>query len=219
MHKKTLGGETAVVDAKEGALDLDGMKADADALVEEAKEGLSRVSKIVESLRGFASADLGSCQSFDLHGGLESTISLLHWRITNADIIRDYGQIPEIHCLPSEINLVFMNLLLNASEAIAGHGTITVRTRAGDGGVWVEVIDTGCGIPEDNLHRVFDPFFTTKAIGQGLGLGLSLSYGIIQRHHGRLEVTSEFGKGATFRLWLPCRQDGDSTEVAPAAVG
>lgn len=219
MHRKTQGGEAAVVGASEGALDLDGMKADTDALVEEAKDGLSRVSKIVESLRGFASADLGSCQSFDLHDGLESTISLLHWRITNADIIRDYGQIPEIRCLPSEINLVFMNLLLNASEAISGHGTITVRTRAGNGGVWVEVIDTGCGIPEGNLHRVFDPFFTTKEIGQGLGLGLSLSYGIVQRHHGRLEVTSELGKGTTFRLWLPCHQDVDSAEVAPADVG
>jgi len=219
MREKARRDEAAVAGTGKDVLDLDAIKADADALVEEARAGLSRVSKIVESLRGFASAELGSGKSFDIHDGLESTISLLHWRISNADIIRDYGQIPEIHCLPSEINLVFMNLLLNASEAIAGHGTITVRTRAGDGGVWVEVIDTGCGIPEGSLHRVFDPFFTTKKIGQGLGLGLSLSYGIIQRHRGRLEVTSDVGKGSSFRVWLPSRQDVDFGKAASEARG
>jgi signal transduction histidine kinase len=194
--------------------DLDEMKADVEALVAESMDGLSRVNKVVQNLRGFASAGLGSWQSFDLNGGLESTLSLLQWRSTHADLIRDYGRITDVQCLPSAINLVFMNLLLNAAEAITGHGTITVRTRAADGGVCVEVIDTGCGITEDNLPRVFDPFFTTKPIGQGLGLRLSLSYGIIQRHHGRIEVASTVGKGSRFRVWLPCRQEGDSGEGA-----
>jgi two-component system NtrC family sensor kinase len=109
-----------------------------------------------------------------------------------------------------------MNLLLNAAEAIADRGTITVRTRAGDGGVWVEVADTGCGIGEDDLTRIFDPFFTTKQGGRSLGLGLSLSYGIVQRHRGRIEVVSTPGAGSTFRLWLPCHPDRNPREDASA---
>jgi signal transduction histidine kinase len=90
-----------------------------------------------------------------------------------------------------------------------------VRTWGADRGVWVEVADTGRGIDQDSLPRVFDPFFSTKTRGSGIGLGLSLSYGIVQRHQGRIEVASEVGKGASFRLWLPCCQDSDSTEGAP----
>jgi PAS domain S-box-containing protein len=219
MLEKEQPGRTALPGTGQEELDLDEMKADADALVAESKDGLSRIKKIIQDLHGFASTSHSNWQHFDLHDGLEATLSLLQWRITNANIIRDYGQIPAIWCLPSEINLVFMNLLLNASEAITDHGAITVRTRADDGGVRVEMIDTGCGIPEDNLQRVFDPFFTTMPIGKGLGLGLSLSYGIILRHHGRIEVTSTVGKGSCFRIWLPCRQDGDDGETASADPG
>ena len=219
MIEKQQAGEAASSGAAQGAVDLHETKADAEALVMESRDGLARVKKIVQGLRDFASVGGSDWQAADLQRGLEATIALLQGQIANADIVRDYGSLPEVECLPSEINRVFMNLLLNAAEAIADHGTITVRTRAGDGGVWVEVADSGCGIAEDKLTRIFDPFFTTKRDGRGLGLGLSLSYGIVQRHHGRIEVSSVPGKGSTFRLWLPCRQDGGETAhpTLPAA--
>jgi len=113
--------------------------------------------------------------------------------------------------MPSQLNQVFMNLLVNAAQAIEKMGTITVRTGSGSDEVWVEVEDTGKGIPAEHLNRIFDPFFTTKPIGKGTGLGLSLSYGIVQKHHGRIEVKSEAGKGSTFRIWLPVRQQRQGT--------
>ena len=223
MMEKVQKGETAFIGTGQDALGLHEMKADADALVAESRDGLSRVKEIVQELREFASVGTSDWRCIDLHAGLEAAIMLLQWRITNADIVRDYGELPEVQCLPSEINLVFMNLLLNASEAITGHGTITVRTRAEDEGVWVEVIDTGRGIDKDSLTRVFDPFFSTKTIGQGIGLGLSLSYGIVQRHHGRIEVTSTVGKGSVFRVWLPNRREHAAQEIPspphPAEAG
>lgn len=218
LVEKAQKGESTLLDSELSSLDLPAMKKDAEALVAESKEGLSRVKEIVQALREFASVGASDWQCVDLNAGLDATISLLQWRITNADIVRDFGDLPEVQCLPSEINLVFMNLLLNASEAITAHGTITVRTWAAEGGVWVEVTDTGRGIDTDSLPRVFDPFFSTKTRGSGIGLGLSLSYGIVQSHQGRIEAASEVGKGASFRLWLPCRQGSDSTEGAPEAV-
>jgi signal transduction histidine kinase len=99
-----------------------------------------------------------------------------------------------------------MNLLVNAGHAIEERGTITIRTgRQGDE-VWVEIADSGKGIAPEHLKKIFEPFFTTKPIGQGTGLGLSLSYGIVQKHHGRIEVSSEVGRGTTFRVYLPVQQ-------------
>jgi signal transduction histidine kinase len=113
-----------------------------------------------------------------------------------------------VQCLPSELNQVFMNLLINAAQAInKERGTIVVRSGcAGDGEVWVEVEDDGCGIDKDNVNRVFDPFFTTKPVGKGTGLGLSLSYGIVKKHRGRLELDSEPGRGTRLRVTLPVRR-------------
>jgi signal transduction histidine kinase len=95
---------------------------------------------------------------------------------------------------------------VNAAHAIQEHGTITVRTGVEGEGVWVDISDTGQGIPPENMQKIFDPFFTTKPVGQGTGLGLSVSYGIVQKHHGRMEVNSQVGKGSTFRVWLPVKQ-------------
>jgi signal transduction histidine kinase len=102
-----------------------------------------------------------------------------------------------------------MNLLINAAQAIEKHGRITVRTGQEDQKVWVEVQDTGRGIKSEHLSRIFDPFFTTKPVGKGTGLGLSLSYGIVNQHHGRIEVQSEDGKGSSFRVWLPITQPAE----------
>jgi signal transduction histidine kinase len=96
-----------------------------------------------------------------------------------------------------------MNLLVNAAHSIETKGTITINTGTELDGVWVAISDTGHGIPPDNLNKIFNPFFTTKPVGKGTGLGLSLSYSIVQKHNGRIDVSSEVGKGSTFRVWLP----------------
>ncbi len=188
------------------AADLEFLKTDAFALVDESKSGLARVKNIVQDLRDFASVGTQEWQLADLRRGLDSTLNLLQGRMANTDVVKTYGDLPDVECQPSEINQVFMNLLLNAAEAVDSGGTINVATGTDDDGVWVEVRDTGCGISAEHLNRVFDPFFTTKPIGQGVGLGLSLCYSIVQRHHGRLHVASAPGQGATFRIWLPLRQ-------------
>ena len=109
-----------------------------------------------------------------------------------------------------------MNLLVNAAHAIDGRGTISIRTRALGEWVQVEIADTGRGIPAENLKRIFDPFLTTKPVGRGTGLGLSLSYGIVGKHHGRIEVESAPGKGTSFKVYLPVRQPAKQAQAVTA---
>ena len=194
-------------------LDIEFLKEDLRALMSESKDGITRVKQIVQNLKDFSHVDTSDEWHFaDLRNGLDSTLSIVNNEIKyKANVVKEYGDIPEVECLPSQLNQVFMNLLVNAAHAIEERGTITIRTgtiRTGQQGeeVWVEVADTGKGIAPEHLKKIFDPFFTTKPIGKGTGLGLSLSYGIIQKHHGRIEVQSEIGKGTTFRVWLPVKQ-------------
>jgi PAS domain S-box-containing protein len=192
-------------------LDLPYLKQDIPALMNESRDGIARVRKIVQDLKDFSRLDsTPDWQYANLHQGLDSTLNIVQNEIKyHAEVVRQYGEIPDVECLPSQLNQVFMNLLVNAAHAIEGpRGTITLRSglleEAGKPAeVWIEVADTGKGIPEDVMGRIFDPFFTTKAVGKGTGLGLSLAYGIIQKHHGRIEVESEVGKGTTFRVTLP----------------
>ena len=132
------------------------------------------------------------------------------------------GSLPEVECLPFQINQVFMNLLVNAAQAIDGQGTVTLSSGVEDDWVWIAIADTGPGIAPAHLSKIFDPFFTTKPVGQGTGLGLSVSYGIVNRHGGRIEVDSPPGGGTTFRVWLPVRQraaSADGRVSAAAAQG
>ena len=108
-----------------------------------------------------------------------------------------------VECLPFQINQVFLNLLVNAAQSIDGRGTITVSTGCSDDSVWIKIADSGKGIEPAHLKRIFEPFFTTKPVGVGTGLGLSVSYSIVRRHGGSLEVDSEVGKGTTFTIRLP----------------
>ena len=188
-------------------LDIDFLKEDVVALMHESEEGISRVKKIVQDLKDFSHVDESEWQWVDLHKGLESTLNVVWNEIKyKAEVVKQFGDLPEVECLPSQLNQVFMNLLVNAAHAIDERGTITLRSGARDNEVWVEVADTGKGIPPENLTRIFDPFFTTKPVGKGTGLGLSLSYSIVQKHHGRIEVESEVGRGTLFRIVLPVRQ-------------
>ncbi len=189
-------------------LDLAFLKDDLGALMSESKDGITRVKNIVQNLKDFSHVETADKWHFsDLRQGLDSTLNIVNNEIKyKADVVKEYGDMPEVECLPSQLNQVFMNLLVNAAHAIEDRGTITIRTGREGEEVWVEVADTGKGIAPEHLPKIFDPFFTTKPVGKGTGLGLSLSYGIVQKHHGRIEVQSEVGKGTTFRVWLPVRQ-------------
>jgi two-component system NtrC family sensor kinase len=204
-----------VREVKETA-DLAYLREDVFALLSESREGVSRVSKIVQDLKDFSRVGGADEWSWaNLHEGLDSTINIVNNEIKyKAELVRQYGELPEIECLPSQLNQVFMNMLVNAAHAIEEQGTITVRSGThGEGEAWVEFTDTGKGISPENLTRIFDPFFTTKPVGKGTGLGLSLSYGIVQKHHGRIEVKSVVGHGTTFRITVPVRQSA----TAPSA--
>ncbi len=199
------------IEALRQQIELDYLREDIPALMRETKDGIARVSKIVQDLKNFSRTDSAQeWQLVDLHEGIDSTLNVVNNEIKyKADVIKEYSPLPLVECLPSEINQVVMNLAVNAAQAIVDHGTITVRTgQQGEGSgaeVWFEVSDTGCGIKPDHLAKIFDPFFTTKPVGKGTGLGLSLSYGIVKKHNGRLDVSSEPGKGSTFRVTLPLR--------------
>lgn len=190
-------------------IELDYLKQDIPLLMNESKEGLSRVRKIVQDLKDFSRVDTQQEWVWaSLHQGIASTLNIVANEIKyRADVRLEYGDLPDIECLPSELNQVFLNLLVNAAQAIGPErGLIVVRS--GDAGdeVWVEVEDNGSGIAPEHLARVFDPFFTTKPVGRGTGLGLSLAYGIMQKHQGRIEVRSEAGRGSCFRVTLPVRR-------------
>jgi PAS domain S-box-containing protein len=189
-------------------LDIIFLREDLRALMNESKDGITRVKQIVQNLKDFSHVDTGDEWCFsDLHKGLDSTLNIVNNEIKyKADLIKEYGEIPEVECLISQINQVLMNLLVNAAHAIEERGTITIRTGRLNDEVWVEVADTGKGIAPEHIKKIFEPFFTTKPVGKGTGLGLSLSYSIIRKHHGRIEVQSEVGKGTTFRVILPITQ-------------
>jgi len=193
--------------SRKAQADLDFLGEDIHSLLKESRDGISRVTKIVQDLKDFSRIDSKDWAEANLEQGLDSTLNIAANVIKyKADIIRKYAGIPSVECLGSQMNQVFMNLLVNAAQAIETRGTITLRTGATDSTVWVEIADTGRGIPAENLKCIFDPFFTTKAVGKGTGLGLSLAYSIVQKHHGKLEVSSETGVGTCFRIEIPRRQ-------------
>jgi two-component system NtrC family sensor kinase len=162
-----------------------------------------RIMKIVRSLKNFARLDEAERKKVNIHEGIESTLSLLRHQLKNRiRIVKCFGDIPEIECYPNELNQVFMNILVNAAQAIKHRGEITVKTwREGDR-VKIAISDTGIGIPPENLSKVFDPGFTTKGVGLGTGLGLSICYKIIQDHRGTIEAESS-KQGTTFTISIP----------------
>jgi len=189
------------------------LRQDISDLMNESREGITRVKQIVQDLKDFSHVDEGDWQWSDLHNGLDSTLNIVNHELKyKAEVVREYGELPQVMCIASQLNQVFMNLLVNAAHAIEGQGVITIRTgREGDDRVWVEISDTGKGMAPDCVKRIFDPFYTTKPVGMGTGLGLSLSYSIVQKHAGRIEVESEEGKGTSFRIWLPVEAEEDTT--------
>jgi signal transduction histidine kinase len=187
-------------------VDLPYLLDDIPNLLKESQDGLVRVKRIIQDLRDFSHVDESTWQLASLESCMDSTLNVATNEIKyKAEIKKIYAGLPEVECLPSQINQVFLNLLVNAAQAIETKGVITIRTGVQGGEVWVEVEDTGKGISKENLAKIFDPFFTTKPVGKGTGLGLSVSFGIVQKHGGRIEVQSELGKGTVMRVWLPIK--------------
>ena len=185
---------------------FDFIMSDFSKLIQESRDGAFRVYKIVRDLRGFARADDAERKFADINASLDSTLNIVWNELKyKAEVIKDYGEIPEIECLPTQLNQVFMNILVNAAHSIKNRGKITIKTYSEGERVFVEISDTGAGIPEENLTKIFDPFFTTKEPGKGTGLGLSIVYGIIKKHNGEIKVKSKVGEGTTFIIELPVK--------------
>jgi len=170
--------------------------------------GVERVTTIVRRLRSFARLDEAELLEADIHEGLEDTLILIHHEIKHdIEVNRNYGDIPLIWGYPAQLNQVFLNIFINAKQAIRGKGEITITTHHSVDKIHIEISDTGLGIHEEKLKKVFDPGFTTKGVGVGTGLGLAICYQIIQDHHGEIRVESEVDKGTTFTIILPTNLD------------
>ncbi|MFH1490825.1 MAG: PAS domain S-box protein, partial [Pseudomonadota bacterium] len=196
------------IKALESELDIDFILQDIPGLILESQDGVERIKNIVTNLKDFAHPGKKERVYADINRNLDSTLNIvwneLKYKVT---VTKEYGDIPEVQCHPQQLNQVFMNLLVNAAQAIEEKGKIGIKTGRHNGGVRIQISDTGRGIPEENLSRIFDPFFTTKDIGKGTGLGLNLAYNIIKEHWGSIEVESEVGRGTTFSIMIPL--DGD----------
>ncbi|MFK7920460.1 MAG: ATP-binding protein, partial [Bacteroidia bacterium] len=187
-------------------------------LLQGIEEGASRTANIVKGLKTFSRGDQDNFRHVNLHESIEATLTILANRLKKrVKVVKDFGDIPVVECMPGKINQVFMNLISNAAYAIEQCereadaegfiGELMIKTRPGPGDtIAISIQDTGCGIPQEHLNRVFDPFFTTKPVGEGTGLGLSITFGIVENHNGRILVKSESGKGTCFELILPLQQ-------------
>ncbi len=184
--------------------DIKYMISDVDNLLRETKEGVDRIKKIVWDLRTFSRADMGERKLSDINKIIEGILSIVWNEIKyKANLKKEYGEIPLIDCNPQEIGQVFINILVNAAQAIVDKGLITIKTYNDEEKVFIEISDTGIGMSEEVSSKVFDPFFTTKEVGKGTGLGLSISYDLVKKHNGDIYVKSVQGQGTTFTIWFP----------------
>ena len=210
----------AVIEALKKEKDFDFIQQDIFQLMSESKDGLNRVRKIVQDLKDFSRVGEAEWQTADVHKGLDSTLNIVWNELKyKCTVVKHYADnLPPVRCLPSQLNQVFMNLLVNAAHAIETKGEITISTRrVDDSHIQLRFTDNGQGIPPEHLKRIFEPFFTTKPVGKGTGLGLSIAWGIIGKHHGKIEVSSTVGSGTTFIITLPVHGPDEPVHI-PAAV-
>jgi signal transduction histidine kinase len=185
-------------------IDIDYVLNDVGDLIDDCREGTDRIKKIVADLKDFAHPGEGQVQSADINKGLESTLNVVNNELKyKATVFKDFGSIPPVLGNPQQLNQVFMNILVNAAQAIEKTGEIRVKTAFNAGMVEISISDTGCGIPPENISKIFDPFFTTKEVGKGTGLGMNIAYNIIKKHNGSIEIQSQVGQGTTFTVKIP----------------
>jgi PAS domain S-box-containing protein len=225
LQKAVAQGDPGEIERSSGRLsalaeeaDVTFLLSDLGKAIRESQEGSERIRHIVHDLRDFSHQETGERVPADVNQALESTTNIV-WPMMKHLVVleKEYEELPAVECFPMQLKQVFMNLLVNAYQAIESRvgsdgesGRIRIHTRRrGDDAVEISVSDTGVGIAAEHLPRIFDPFFTTKGVGAGTGLGLSTSYGIVQRHGGTIAVESASGEGATFRVVLPVEYRGD----------
>jgi two-component system NtrC family sensor kinase len=190
--------------------ELEGIMEIVDDAIRTNRMACERIVKIVRSLRNFARLDEAERKKVNIHDGIESTLTLVaHELKRRINVVKEFGAVREIECYPNQLNQVFMNMLVNASQAIEGEGEIRIRTWEEDETVRIAISDNGKGIPPEFRSKVFDPGFTTKQAGLGTGLGLSICLKIIQDHGGRIELESEAGRGTTFTIVLPIQEGAE----------
>jgi PAS domain S-box-containing protein len=200
-HWKTVRSEFEHAGRAEAQREL---LAEGEDLLEESVEGVDRAAEIVRGVKGFSHAGHQLREPTDLNHLLEDVLHMAAAQLRGrAHVERYYVELPAVECVPQELKQVFLNLIVNAGQAIADGGTIRIATEARGGFVTVKVEDDGCGIAPENLERIFDPFFTTKRVGEGTGLGLGIAYHIVRSHGGEIQVESELGKGTRFRVRFP----------------
>ncbi len=184
--------------------DIDFVLDDTPNLIKECREGTERIKKIVIDLKDFAHPGEQKLQYADINKNMESTLNVVWNELKyKAKVIKEYGDLPQVKCYPQQLNQIFVNLLVNAAQAIEKKGEIRISTRKIDDSVEIKISDTGAGIPKENLSKIFDPFFTTKELGKGTGLGMNVAYNIIKKHKGTINVDSVVGKGTTFTIRIP----------------
>ncbi|MGB7922751.1 MAG: ATP-binding protein [Pyrinomonadaceae bacterium] len=196
---------TAQIGALKEEIGYHGTLADLNSIIDDCREGAERICDVVQNLRTFSRLDEAEYKKVDLHEGIESTIRLLSRYYTSGKVTlkRDYGQLPPVDCFAGQLNQVWMNLLVNAAQAVSHGGEVNIRTRLVYETVLVTISDNGCGIAPEHRDKIFDPFFTTKPVGEGTGLGLSITHSVIERHGGFIKVESRLKQGTTFTVSLP----------------
>jgi two-component system, NtrC family, sensor kinase len=204
----TLLALIAKVEATEEEVDIEYIQEDVGELIGDSREGTERIKKIVDDLKQFAHPGEEKMNATDVNSGLESTLNVVNNELKyKATIVKELGEVPLVMGYPQQLNQVFMNLLVNAAQAIEKSGEIKIVTTSVEGMVDIRISDTGCGIPEENIAKIFDPFFTTKDVGQGTGLGMNIAYNIISKHNGSIRAESTVGEGTTFIIQLPPSTD------------
>ena len=214
ITKNDLGGHFTEVNELKEEMDFSYLIQEIYSLLKGIEEGANRSNEIIKGLRSFSRLDDEACQIYDIHEGIDSSLVLLQNKIIDKKILvrKDYGDFEGVECFPSKLNQVIMNILTNSLQAMeTGNGELFIQTVSSAIGVKIIIKDNGKGMPPDVKEHIFDPFFTTKEVGKGMGLGLSISYGIIEKHNGNIDVISEPGKGTEFIISLPRTQSNPST--------
>jgi PAS domain S-box-containing protein len=207
-NKDKIAGMLAEIRQMEEEMDIEYILSDVNDLIRESRDGTDRIRKIVQDLKDFAHPGDDKLKYADINRNIESTLNIVWNELKyKANVIKELGNLPQVECYPHQLNQVFMNILVNAGQAIEKKGEIKIVTELFEINVMVSISDTGSGIPEENLTKIFDPFFTTKEVGKGTGLGLNVAYNIIKRHKGVIDVESTPGKGTTFRITIPVKQN------------
>ena len=206
-YSERITGRVEQVINEYNQLDMDYIIQDASELIEESKEGIERIKKIVIDLKDFAHPGVEEMHLTDINRNINSTLNIVWNEIKyKAHVKKDYGDLPPVRCFPQQLNQVFMNILVNAAQAVKESGEINISTRTENGNVKIKISDDGEGIPKENIPKIFDPFFTTKEVGKGSGLGMNVAYNIVKKHNGTIDVDSEVGKGSTFTIRIPIDQ-------------